>query len=174
MVPDGCVYLLSVGTYRWVSRTVGVTVRLEGGESQRVHGAIAATSLVLSGGVDLDSYNSDKGSYESQSPGVKADIFTNSVGSGSVQMVGSSYVKGTVHVGPGGKVGAPAPSQTTMNSDLTVWKDWNCYSLGESELEKPISLPEVEVPNLGPSQGEARFDYRGGTLDKVSMLRWKR
>jgi hypothetical protein len=118
----------------------------------------------MTGNSWADSYDSRQGAYESQTPGQKASIFTNSLGAGSVRLVGSSYVKGTIYLGPGARVGPAAPSQSTMGSANTVWKDWNCYSLGEQAMSSPVDVPPVEVPDAGASQGNVAFNYQGGNL----------
>lgn len=172
-IPTDCVYILSTGTYQGLSRQVGVTLKITSGSSP-VQAAYYANSLSISGGSWVDSYNSANGLYSAQKPGTKGDISTNAKVKGSIQLSGGSYVKGGIHVGVGGVVGPAAPTKPTSNSNNTVWKDWNCYSLTEDELAQPIALPAVEIPSLGASQGDLKVNYKGaspspGTYAEVTV-----
>lgn len=155
-----CVYILSTGTFQKLTRKVGVTVKITSG-SAPVQAAYYANTMSMNGGCWVDSYDSSKGLYANLTPGTKGDISTNSVAKGSIQLSGGSWVKGTIHVGVGGVVGPAAPTKPTNNSNNTVWKDWNCYSLGEDALTQKIELPAITIPSLGASKGDLKVDYKG-------------
>lgn len=159
-IPAECVYVLVTG--REASgheQRMSAVVKL-GGKPQSLLGfSVFADRLSLTGGCRIDSFDSTIG------PGVRgsrANVATNSVAPGAINLSGGSWVQGTIQVGVGGQAGQAAPSQPTRNTSNVVWKDWNCWSLTESALEQPLSYPPVAAPASGTS--DVKVDWRGVSL----------
>lgn len=126
-------------------------------------GAALLQTAFLDGNSKTDSYDSALGPYNPSKPGTLGSVTTPGITPGLVQMKGSSTVRGTTFVGPGGKVGPPAPPTPTFNSDLVVWKDWNCSSLAETNLKVVPVLPDVVVPTLSGPGTDLTVDFRGAS-----------
>lgn len=61
----------------------------------------ADTSFRMTGNANIDSFNSNTGSYNAASPGSNGDIATNSTSDGGITFTGNSTVRGDAIVGPG-------------------------------------------------------------------------
>ena len=148
-LPTDAIYLLSKGIDRsGLFREVGVVIKLGTSSQSLLNFSIFTNSMSVDGGSHIDSYDSEVGINVI---GDKATVGTNSTKAGSITMGAGTTIRGEIKVGPGGVTGLARPSQPTLNSLNTVWKNWNAWSGNESTMDQPQEYPPVESQAAGTS-----------------------
>jgi hypothetical protein len=143
IVPTGCAYVRSVGQTSGVtSRVNGAMVKLGGTSAGGLQG-VFVNSLMASGGCLIDSYNSSTGPYAYG--GTAATVMTNSNSAGSLQLLGSSVIRGAVTMGVGATVDK-SPAPYTVGSSDTIWQDWGSSYTSSSAMTSAMTLPPVVLP----------------------------
>lgn len=157
-LPENSVYLRSYGRDRsgWVRRAA-VVVQLGGKKQSLLSFAIFTSTLDLNGGSTIESYNSEGSGGNDQ-----ATVGTNSEKRGSIELAAGTYIRGEIKVGPNGKAGEARPSWPTKNSDNTVWKNWNAWSLAESTMDQPQEYPAVDMPAVGNQ--DVKVNWKGADV----------
>jgi hypothetical protein len=159
-IPSECVYVLVTGQDPSGMQHRMVSVVKLGGKAKSLLGfSVFANSLSLAGGCKIDSFDSTVGTGVR---GSQANVATNSVTPGAINLVGGSWIQGTIQVGPGGATGVAKPSQPTTKSSNVVWKDWSCWSLEESAMTSPLEFPPVAAPAAGTN--DVNVDWKGVDL----------
>jgi hypothetical protein len=110
-------------------------------------GVVASSSVSLQGSAWIDSYDSSLGPYGGSNVGSKATVQTNSTSSGAVSLAWSTYVKGSVQIGPGGKPATVVSQASGANVTGTV-----------SAMSQADTKPTLTAPtNLGNSTGDLTY-----------------
>lgn len=161
-IPSDCIYVISTGFFAPTTRRRACTlVRPGTSVGKGVPGAFGS-SIALSNGASIDSYDSRLGPYKKG--GSQARVVTNSSKAGSVQITGGASIDGTILVGVGGKVDATVPNGSTMGKDSTIWKDWGT-SYEKAEVQTtPLDLPTVEAPGK-PGDKDLSLNSKSKSLE---------
>lgn len=99
------------------------------------HAVFSDTSIQMGGSVQLDSYDSRLGDYDSQTPRANGDLGTNTTGAGMVMISGSVRIRGDVIVGPGGN-----PSQVIRTSG-SVTIEGSRLAAAQRRVLDPVQIP---------------------------------
>jgi hypothetical protein len=159
-IPTGCLYVLSTGMdASGAERRMAAVVKLGSTAKSLLNYSVFANTLNITGGSKIDSFDSTVGP---SARGSSANVATNSVTPGSISLSGGAYIRGTIQVGPGGKVGAAKPTTPTTKTSNVVWKDWSTWSLAESAMDQPLEFPKVATP--APGTTDLKVNYKGATL----------
>lgn len=163
-IPSDCIYVLVTGKESaGLERQMAAVVKPATGKKSLLNFSVFANSLLVDGGSRIDSFDSTVG------PSVRgslANVATNSIVAGAINLTGGSWIQGTIQVGVGGKTGLAKPSTPTKGSANVVWKDWSCWSLAESAMTSALSFPAVASPAAGTA--DVKVDYKGLTLSPGS------
>lgn len=143
-VPPGYLFVLASGTSLGNAKArSGALVKVGSSGSKGLPG-VYGSSVRLSGGSFMDSYNSTKGAYVTGNK--NGSILTNSTGAGSVVLEGASQVYGPISIGPKGSLDPASSGGSTMNSGYTVWRDWSTSYVSSSLQSTPKEMPPVTLP----------------------------
>lgn len=158
IVPSGLVYVLSKGTVRRASRTVGLMVKT--GVGTQNFAVVAASSISLSGNSHIDSVDPLTG-LTLPDP---ANIATNDTAAPSITLTGGSSVQGNASVGPG----APNSAFSIDNSGAAITGTQS--TLGATIPLDPVVLPSdpTAAPPAGAHSG-ATNSISPGTYGTVSI-----
>lgn len=161
-IPSDCIYVVSTGFFAPTTRRRACALVRPGvSDGKGVPGAFGS-SILLSNGASIDSYDSRLGAYKKG--GSEAKVVTNSSKAGSVQITGGARIAGTILVGVDGQVDATAPNGSTMGKSSTVWKDWGT-SYEKAEVQAtPLDLPVVEAPG-NPGSKDLSLNSRSKELE---------
>lgn len=160
-IPEESLYVLATGRERsGQERRMAAVLRLAGKKKSNLLAfSVFANLLSVGGGSRIDSFDSLVG------PSVRgslANVATNSVAPGSIQLSGGSWIQGTIQVGPGGATGEARPVRPTTRSTNVVWKDWSTWSLEESAMDSPLEYPPVAAPPIGKE--DLKVGWQGLTV----------
>ena len=170
-VPTGYLFVLASGTSLGNAKArSGALVKVGSGGSKGLPG-VYGSSVRLSGGSFMDSYNSTKGAYVIGNK--NGSILTNSTGAGSVVLEGASQVYGPISIGPKGSLDPASSGGSTMNSAYTVWRDWSTSYVSSSLQSTPKDMPAVTLPaavgKTSVSMGWGANTLAPGSYNKVSI-----
>jgi len=149
LVPPGKVYITSKGTSQGRTKVSNVMVPVTPGTSGTPsvdfnYGAFAASTITVSNGASINSYNSANGAYGGSNVGTKGNIGSNADANATISISGGSTISGTVNVGPGGTAGSPTISNIGGSS----------YS-SAAVLSSSVSMPTVTAPSGMSSPGSS-------------------
>jgi hypothetical protein len=148
--PTQSLTLTSIGTFKeanWASQAV---VTPSG--SRVSSGVVVSTTVSISGGSALDSYDSTLGPYGSGNSGSNAHVATNSTQAGAVALSGGASLKGSVSAAPGAIVAT------------VVSNNWCTYTGTTTIMPSTIPIPAITVPNLGGTPAAVTYGYAGATV----------
>lgn len=146
-VPPGMVHLVSIGRCEQAFHQEEALAEVRPG---LFSGAIFGARLIeLKGGTSTDSFNSEDGSYGSQSPGRDGNVGTNSIAGGAIYLANAD-IRGEIQIGPGGTEG--------MVIDTVGHAHYDSCSVRTA----PRPLP-IQAPPTGTNQGAA--DTSSGSLN---------
>ncbi|MBN9416272.1 MAG: hypothetical protein J0I12_12590 [Candidatus Eremiobacteraeota bacterium] len=144
-VPSGNLFALASGySLGNANARSGALVKVGTSGSKGLPG-VYGSSVRLSGGAFVDSYNSTKGAYLIGSK--NGSVLTNSTSAGSVIIEGASQIYGPVSIGPKGVLDPNSSGGTTMNSAYTVWRDWSTSYVSSSLQTSAKDMPAVTLPS---------------------------
>ncbi|MCG3180433.1 MAG: hypothetical protein BIFFINMI_02794 [Phycisphaerae bacterium] len=145
--------ILATGTVGPASYTLRVQMSGSSG-NVLVSGMTVATTITLSSGAEVDSYDSSLGDYGGSNAGAEATVRTNSTSDGAVAMGANSTVRGSVQVGPGG------------NPDDVLSMHNNSEVTGTiTAMPEEVAMPTVSAPtDLGPSTGDMSLSSKATQL----------
>lgn len=167
-VPTGCVYVASLGRAGRASRTSAALVKL-GSTSSGFKGlyAILGTTISLSNGASVNSYNSLTGKTGLSN----GSVATNSAGRGSVRLLGGADIFGPVVLGPNATVESK-PIPDTVGLAYTFWHDKGTNYGKTTVMTKPVEIPAVQMPNAGSKDldlGSKAKTLDPGVYDEVEI-----
>jgi hypothetical protein len=152
--PTQAMTLTAIGTYKeanWASQAV-----IKPGGITAASGLIVATTVSISGGSTVDSFDSTLGPYGGSNSGSNAHVATNSTAAGTIALDGGAYLKGSVMAGPGANVAT------------VVSNNWCTYTGTTTAMTAVVPMPVITVPNLGAPQSAVTYGY--GTTNLSSSM----
>jgi len=137
--PASAVRLVSTGWYN------GATYKAQAVVTPTTYkvskGLSVGTTITMSTGAKVDSYDSGLGDYSGSNSGPDAHVATNSTATGAVNLGTGAVVYGSVYVGPGG------------DPDKVVKVGTGAKVTGSKQAQSsPEPMPTIEVPDIGPTQ----------------------
>lgn len=170
-VPTGFLFVLASGySLGNANARSGALVKVGSSSGKGLPG-VYGSSVRLSGGSSIDSYNSTKGAYLIGSK--NGSVLTNATNPGSVILEGASQILGPVSIGPKGNLDPNSSGGTSMNSAYTVWRDWSTSYVSSSLQATPKEMPPVVLPSpvgkTSVSLGHGSNTLTPGSYDSVSI-----
>jgi hypothetical protein len=156
----------------YIHRTVQVTTRSPG---RFPYGVLAKENITISGGSQLDSFNSSDpaystgGMYDTNKAEANCKVVTNS-GANNALQVGTGTIYGSVATGPGSStfsVGSSGCVGDTGYVNNTL--DHGTVQPGHSATNMNISIPDVQVPYTSGVAVTSGSNYLSGTTYKYAL-----
>ena len=144
-------------TYKGASYSCQAVMMPQTTGASMTMGVISLSSVTISGGSLVDSFDSGQGAYGASNHGSNAQVGTNLTTNGSVVVTGSGILNGSAYIAPGGN-----PSYAVSVSGGGI------YSGSTQVMANAISTPTITVPNVGASQGSVNVGY--GTTTYTSNM----